>query len=298
MAVTARTVEARMCEIADRAHGVVTREELIAVGITRAQVEHRLQTGALLREHPGVYRVGHRAPSTEARYMVAVKACGDDAVLSGSAAGHLLGLIRGAAPDPEVTAPREKRIKGVRTRRCRNIDPEDRTIWRGLPVTSVPRTLVDMASVLSVSELGRACHEAGVRCRTTPADVEEVLARRPTSPGAGKLRPILRGDQKVALSTLEARFLELLREAGLPLPVTNKPTGGRRVDCRWAQQALTVELDSYTYHSSRHAWERDRLRERQAYARGDQFRRFTYDDVFVRPRLMLRELRRLLPQVS
>jgi very-short-patch-repair endonuclease len=161
-------------------------------------------------------------------------------------------------------------------------------------VTSVARTLVDLASVLSVNELARACHEAGVRHRTTPAQVEAVLSRRRNAPGAGKLRAILRGDARVTLSKLEERFLELLTEAGLELPVTNRPAGGRRVDCRWVQQRLTVELDSYRYHSSRHAWEADRRREREARARGDEFRRYTWGDVFEEPELMLAELQRLL----
>jgi hypothetical protein len=80
----------------------------------------------------------------------------------------------------------------------------------------------------------------------------------------------------------------------LPLPVTNRPAGGRRVDCRWPDRRLTVELDSYTYHRSRHAWEQDRRREREAYARGDEFRRYTYGGVFERPARMLAELRSLL----
>jgi very-short-patch-repair endonuclease len=100
---------------------------------------------------------------------------------------------------------------------------------------------------------------------------------------------------RVTLSKLEARFLELLREQGLPLPQTNRPASGRRVDCRWPEQRLTVELDSYCHHRSRHAWEQDRRREREAYARGDQFRRFTWGDVFEDPRQMLTELRPLLP---
>ena len=91
-----------------------------------------------------------------------------------------------------------------------------------------------------------------------------------------------------------ARFL-ILREAGLPLPETNRPAGGRRVDCRWPDRRLTVELDSYTYHRSRHAWEQDRRREREARARGDELRRYTHDDVMRHPRLMLAELRELLP---
>jgi len=153
---------------------------------------------------------------------------------------------------------------------------------------------VDQAAALASDDLARAYHEAEVRHGTTPADVEAVLARRPMSPGAAKLRGVLYGEVRVTLSKLEARFLERLRDAALPLPVTNRPAGQRRVDCRWPAQRLTVELDSYRFHRSRHAWEQDRRREREAYARGDQFRRYTYGDVFEDPRAMVAELRALL----
>jgi hypothetical protein len=182
--------------------------------------------------------------------------------LSGRAAGHLFGAIKGPAPPPEVTAPTERRVKGVKTRRSRGLGPGDATTWRGIPVTTLPRTLVDLAAVLDLDDLARACHEAGVRHATTPAQVAAVLARRQKSPGAAKLRRVLRGDAPVTLSRLEKRFLALLREAGLALPRTNRPAGGRRVDCRWPELRPTVELDSYRYHHSRHAWEQDRRRER------------------------------------
>jgi very-short-patch-repair endonuclease len=164
----------------------------------------------------------------------------------------------------------------------------------GIPVTTVPRTLVDLASSLPEPALARACHEAGVLYRTTPAQVDAVLRRLPTAPGRAKLERVLRGDARITLSRLEDRFLELLREQGLPLPVTNRPAGGRRVDCRWPDQRLTVELDSYRYHHTRHAWEQDRRREREAHARGDDFRRYTSGDVFEESRFMLSELRSLL----
>ncbi len=125
---------------------------------------------------------------------------------------------------------------------------------------------------------------------TTPAQVQAVLERRPGSEGAGKLRRIMSGDVKVLLSKLERGFQKRLREAGVPPPITNRPAGGRRVDCRWPDHKLTVELDSYRFHNSRHAWTQDRRREREARARGDDFRRYTWDDVFVHPRLMMREL--------
>jgi len=272
----------------------VTRAELLGAGVTHAQIRHRLTRGALIVVYPGVYRVGHRAPSVEASYLAAVRACGADAALSGMSAAWLLGLVKGRVPHPDVTAPTERRIDGVRTRRSRSLDPRDRMTWKGVPVTSVARTLVDIAPARTEDELVRACHEAGVRFRTTPAQVEAALARRPRAPGAGKLRRIMHGEVRVALSRLESRFLIRLRHASLPLPETNCRAGGRRVDCRWAAHRLTVELDSYRYHASRHAWESDHRRAREAYARGDEFRRYTYADVFEEPDLMLAELQALL----
>jgi Transcriptional regulator, AbiEi antitoxin len=286
-------VEQKLARIASTSHGVVTRAELVRAGITAEQVKQRLRRGTLLREHRGVYRVGHRAASVEARYLAAVRACGEGALLSGRAAGHILGILKGSVPPPEVTTREKRRVRGVKTRRSR-VDRRDATRWHGIPITTVPRTLVDLAAVLASDDLARACHEAGVRYRTTPRQVEVVLERRPNSPGATNLRQILRGDVRVTLSELEARFLARLREAALPLPLTNRPAGGRRVDCRWRQRRLTVELDSYRYHHSRHAWEQDRRREREARARGDEFRRYTYGDVFEDPAQMLAELRALL----
>jgi hypothetical protein len=296
MADPARTVEQKVAFIAARTHGVVTRTALLRAGMTRHEINGRLGKGSLLREYKGVYRVGHRAPSIEARYLAAVRACGEGAVLSGRAAGHLLGLLKGAAPPPEVTTRIERRIKGIKSRRSRQIDPADMTSFKAIPVTTVPRTLVDLAATLDPENLARACHEAGVRHRTTPAQVESVLARRPTARGAAKLRNVLRGDTQVTLSKLERRFLEILRENGLELPQTNKAAGGRRVDCRWPQRHLTVELDSYRYHGSRHTWELDRRREREAHAREDDLRRYTYGDVFDDPRAMMSELRGLLKE--
>jgi hypothetical protein len=99
----------------------------------------------------------------------------------------------------------------------------------------------------------------------------------------------------VTLSALEDRFLERLREHALPIPRTNRRTKGRtHVDCRWPAQHLTVELDGYRFHNSRQVWENDRRRERDAYARGDEHRRYTYGDVFEAPTLMLAELHELL----
>ena len=105
---------------------MVTRTELLAAGIDEgARSIDRLRTGSLIAVFRGVYRVGHRAPSVEARYMAAVKAAGEGALLSGLAAAWLWGLVKGWAPPPEVSAPTERRIKGVKVRRVRRLGGRD-----------------------------------------------------------------------------------------------------------------------------------------------------------------------------
>jgi very-short-patch-repair endonuclease len=226
--------------------------------------------------------------------MAAVKAGGNGALLHRRAAGHLLGLLKGSPSLPEVLTERRIRLTGVRVHRCRRIDPRDRTEWRGIAVTNVPRTLVDLAAVLDPSDLARAFHEAVVKHHIRPEAVERVLARRHNWPGARDLRRVIRGDEPVSLSKLESSFIAVLRRDRLPLPETNRRVDRRYVDCRWPKHRLTVELDSYRYHGTRHAWELDIDRERQARARGDEFRRYTWRDVVEDPEPMLTDLRELL----
>jgi hypothetical protein len=227
---------------------VVTRERLLQDGVTAKEIRSRLEIGALIREPRGVYRVGHRAPSVEARYLAAVFACGKGALLCGRAAAYIQGLIKDGPPPPEVLATVERRPRGVITHRVRRI--EDATTWHRIPIATVPRTLVDIASSMGYG--------------TTPRHVEAVLARRPNAPGAGKLRRIISGDTPLILSKLEKGFLRRLGGSRLPLPKTNRPAGAHYVDCCWPEHKLTVELDSYRFHSSRYAWEQDYRREREA----------------------------------
>jgi hypothetical protein len=287
-------VDKVVARLATNAHGVVSRRELLAAGLSERQVDRRLERGALIVEFPGVYRVGHRAPSTKARYLAAVKACGEGAVLSGLAAAWLYGLVGGPAPRPEVTTPKNRRVDGILPRRSLRLDPRETTIWKRIPVTTVPRTLVDLPSLLSFDELTKAVHQADVRHGTRPEHIESVLARYPNAPGAATLRAIASGDAPTLLSELEKRFRALLEKHLLPLPNTNRKRGAHYVDCRWPQQCLTVELDSYRFHRSRHAWEQDHHRERSARARGDDFRRYTWRHVVEEPADTVTELRALL----
>jgi hypothetical protein len=287
-------VDRVIARLATGAHGVVSRLELLAAGVSERQVDRRLDRGALIVEFPGVYRAGHRAPSVEARYIAAVKACGEGAVLSGLAAAWLYGLVGGPAPRPEVSTPNNRRVKGIRVHRSRRLDPRETTTWKRIPVTTVPRTLVDLPSLLSFEELTKAVHEADVRHGTRPEYIEAVLARYPNAPGAATLRAIASGDAPTLLSELEKRFRALLETHLLPLPSTNRKSGAHYVDCRWPEQRLTIELDSYRFHRSRHAWEQDHQRERSARGRGDDFRRYTWRHVVEEPADTVTELRALL----
>lgn len=269
---------------------MVTRRQLLAAGLTRRQIGERIRVGLLIPIHRGVYRVGHAAPSIDASYLASVYACGAKALLGGVAAGWRYGLTKGRAPTPEVITPTLHRIPGVTSRR----GEWPGTTFRRIPTLTVPATLVDLAARLPAPALAVACHEAGVRYRTTPRQVAAVLVRKPNAPGASNLRRVLSGDERVALSKLESGFLALLRAHDLPLLNTNRNASGKRVDCRWPEHQLTVELDSYAFHNSRHSWQAGYEHERQAYARGDGFRRYTWADVFEDSARMLTELRALL----
>jgi Transcriptional regulator, AbiEi antitoxin len=215
-----RTADDLLASLASSTHGVVTRRDLLGAGITHKEIRRRMDRGSLLRVHPGVYRVGHRAPSREARYLAAVKACGDGALLAGRAAAHLWGLLKGAAPAPEVVAPTERHIPGVVVYRARRTVAEA-TARLSIPVTTVPRTLVDLASSLRESALVRVCHEAEVLHGTTPEQVEAVLAGRPSSPGARTLR---RDPSRRDPGHAEQARVPLPRapSAGAPSPTANQ----------------------------------------------------------------------------
>jgi hypothetical protein len=197
------TVEEKIARLASAHRGNATFAELRGLGISATEIKHRVRSGALIRVYRGVYRVGHCAPSVEADYLAAVKACGGDALLAGDAAAWLYALIKGDPPPPDVVASKRHRIPGLETRR-RRIHPLDRTTFRGIPVLPVPAVLVDIAPRLGDDELARACHEAGVRYRVTPSHVQAVLDRNPRARGAAKLRSVMTGDTKVTLSASSA----------------------------------------------------------------------------------------------
>lgn len=272
-----RTSFDTIADIASRQHGRISHAQLVAAGVGRDRIKRWCGSGLLHRVHLGVYAFGHTAPSRNADLMAAVLACGEGAAVSHASAGHALGILAAPPPWPEVIVPTTagRRRSRIRVHRVRAIDPRDVTTRGGVPMTIVPRVLLDLALRLAPAALTRACHEAWIRHGTTPAHVQACIARNPTKHGAGALRRALGAD--VTLSVLEDGFLALLDHHSLVRPRTNIDLSGDKVDCHWPSRGLTVELLGYRFHASRHAFEADVARRRRsahvAYTYGDVFER-------------------------
>ena len=194
--------------------------------MTRHQIDERLASGGLIAVHRGIFRVGHTAPSTDASYLAAVRACGEEAFLGGRAATWLYGLTRGEPPPAEVIAPTQRRVPGVLCRRSRRTEWPTRT-WRGIPTLTVPAALVDVREDWVSTNWHEACHEAGVRYRTTPGQVGQVMARRPSGGRGQAASDHERGGEGEPLR-LESRFLASPRDREAAAGRTGRrgPSGG------------------------------------------------------------------------
>ena len=272
--------------IADRQHGRVSRKQLIDAGVDANRIRRWLADGRLRRVHRGVYAVGHAAPSVRGDYMAAVLACGPGAVLSHRGAAFLLGLLKGAAPPPEVTvaSTAARGRPGIVIHRVKALHPLDAAILDNIAITTVPRVLLDLAPSTSPRKLTRICHEAWIRHECGKDRVDACIARNPRKPGASKLRDALGSD--VTLSVLEDAFLKLLHADDLPLPRTNVDHLGDKVDCHWPDHELTVELVTYRYHATREAFESDVARRRRS-----SHIAYTYGDVTERSAATIADLR-------
>jgi very-short-patch-repair endonuclease/predicted transcriptional regulator of viral defense system len=248
-----------IARLAARQHGMVTRLQLLAAGLSVDDIAYRLRIGRLVRIHRGVYAVGHVPPSPHARAMAAVLACGPGAVLSHRSAGALwaLGPRWGAPVDVTARGKRRQRT-GIRVHRSSTLTRADITRHYGIPVTTPARTLLDLADVLDDKALARAVNEARLARKGTTAELAAILTR---SPGRAttRLKPIL--DHGPTRSPLEDAFLKFVKDHGLPTPEVNQVIAGHEVDILWRHHKLVVELDSRTHHDTDAAFETDRDRD-------------------------------------
>jgi Transcriptional regulator, AbiEi antitoxin len=246
--------------LAERQHGVVARRQLIAHGIGIGLIEDRVRSGHLVPLHHGVFALGHERIGVRGEAMAAVLACGPAAVLSHASAAALWGVRRSRGRIEVTRTSGHRKPHGVWLHQTRGLPSEDVTTQAGIPVTSIERTVRDMAARLDERQLERMLVEADRSGTLSWATLHEVLDRPGGWKGAGRVRRVARQVDPRAAETrspTEVDFLALCRKAGLPLPHVNVLVGGKLVDFHWPAAGLVVETDSYRYHGDRPAFERD-----------------------------------------
>jgi len=285
---------AAIIRLAAAQRGLATRPQLLAAGFSSREVEGRIRSGLLQRARRGIYRVG-AVPQPREREMAALLTCGVTARLSFSSAALLHGLGGGGVSNA-ATRPVEVTISGgyrrsdagKRVHRAPLV-PDEIAVVDSLPVTSLARTVLDLAATRGTADRPAADPERllAEALRLQPdlaGDLLTLFHRYPGHVGTARLRPwVVTGEARFTRSEAEALFLEILRDAGLPLPRCNIRLLGVEVDCFWKQYALVAEIDGYRVHSSRAAFENDRQRDARLLAAGYRVMRFSWRQLETRP---------------
>lgn len=288
-------------ELASRQYGVVSRRQLIDSGISTGQIDGRLGRGQLHQLHRSIYVVGHRTVGRRGRWLAAVLAGGRDAVLSHRSAGEAWGVTRGATAPIEVTRRTGWRAPaGIRAHRGK-ISSDEVTEVDGIPVTTVPRTVLDLARVLDRKQLDRVLNEVEVLGLTDALSLPDLLDRYPRRPGSALLRAVLAdlgAGRGATVNDFEALFADLIAVHDLPIPRFNADLSVRgrfiRPDALWDRQRVIVELDGRAAHGTALAFETDRERDRLLLADGWRVVRVTWRQLREDPARITADLRAVL----
>jgi hypothetical protein len=243
----------------------VTRGQLTVVGFSANGISRWVRTGRLVRLHRGVYAFGHDRLRSEGRWLAAVMACGPGAALSHRSAAQLWELRQSSSALVDVTVPSQSgRIgrAGIRIHRSGRLAPEEVTERHGIPVTTVARTLLDLADVLNPQALRRVITEAEYRNRFDLASLIAVVENNPGRRGAKLTRAVETAGHRTR-SPLEDRFLAFLERRGVEEPASGVWIEGYEVDFVWTRVGLVVELDGIAAHGTPAAVRRDRKRDRE-----------------------------------
>ena len=276
-----------MVELAARQHGVVAVWQLAELGFTRDMVRRRVECGRLYRQLRGVCSLTPRIAPV-GRMMAAALAHGASAVLSHRAAAAVWDLGPWPTGVVDVTvAGGGKRRKGVRLHRAR----VDRVVKDGFPVTTVSRTLVDLAGVLPFGRLRDAFERAE---RLGLLDVRRVGEAMPGRRGARKIRAILTeyAEPEPTKSELERAFRQLCENYGIPLPSQNVSLLGYEVDALWEDGKTVVELDGWEWHRTKRSFQEDRRKAAALEAAGYRVLRFTWMQVSREPQAVAAAINR------
>ncbi len=258
-------IENRLAELARRQSGVVAHDQMLDLGFTAGAVRYRLRCARLRPIHPRVYAVGAQPLVARGRWFAALLACRPRPALShlSSAQAQDLARERGPVHVSVPGRPSARRLDGVVIHRPRRLGPEDLVRIDGLPVTTVARTLLDLAETETRDRLRAVAEEAERLGRLDPVAVRACMERNPGRRGLRRLAELVDEWHPVGRANegLERRFQLFLAEYGLPEPRCNVLVAGLLVDFWWPDAGLVVELDSREFHSHWSAVERDHERD-------------------------------------
>jgi predicted transcriptional regulator of viral defense system len=289
-----RTATLRVAEVAAQQWGVIDCGQLRDCGVSSSTVSRWCQAGRLHVIHRGVYALGHASIPVEGGLIAALLYAGPDAFLSHATAAWWWRVLDPEPPLIHVSVPggRGGSVKGVRVHHPRTLQGARH---RRLPVTTLPRTLLDFASVSSLHQVRRALAQADYLRLLEVEAVAEVCGQGRA--GSTRLRRALeRHDPRLAFtrSELEQRFLALCDAGGVALPEVNARVHGWTVDAFWRAERLIVELDGFDNHNSRAQIDRDRTKELRLREAGLAVTRYTWRQVTEEAAAVVTDLRRCL----
>jgi Protein of unknown function (DUF559) len=270
---------------------VVSLKQLRDAGVSARNASHHADDGRYSRVHRGVYAVGHRSVSRTTLLRAALLTCGDGAVISHGTAAAFHGLWDKWPTLIDVTVPIEtgRKIDGIRCRRCRYPQPEEVAVRKGVTLTTVARTLVDLAGIVGLSTLRKTVGRAAILKRLDLQAVDLAIYNAKKRRGLRMLElallPYRTKDGKVPdlRSDFETLALPQLLDMGLPRPVTNAwlHVEGERflVDFFWERSRVIVETDGRETHETPEAFQADRRRDQFLAAAGYRVLRVTWDQI-------------------
>ncbi len=292
---------------AARQHGVVNRLQCLAAGLTEHALQHRLETGSLIRVLPGVYRVAGAPRTWRQALMAALLWAGPGAVVSHRAAAaiwHAPGFEEGKV---EIQAVRGfRRRSGIDCHRTRSLPAKDIAEIDSLRVTTPARTVVDLAAFVSRKVLEGALDDFLRRRLVTLEAVAEAMDVLGTKgrKGMAALKAALTvrfGQGGPSHSAMERRLYEVLVAAGLPRPRKQHKVwrNGKlfaQFDCAYVRAMIGIEADSYKWHGTRGDWDGDRARDRILRLMGWKVLRFSWEEIYFHPEYVVAEVRAALEE--
>jgi predicted transcriptional regulator of viral defense system len=288
----------RLADLAEEQYGVVSYRQLRELGFSKGHVYRAHEADRLRRVHRGVYAVGHAELSAHGRCRAALLAFNDEAVLSHHSAGWLWGLFPSCRSEIDVTFPGKGRRKGIRIHRVMAISDRDTATLARIPVTSLPRTLFDVAASEPKRELERAVDRAKRRDLLDLDAIDRLLRRRARVPGAAQLEQALDLYRKPVFDRArsELLFLDALEKVGERLPVLNIWVDNWEIDAYWPAERFAVEVDGWESHGSRKAFENDLLRQEEMKLAGIDCIRVSARRIETKPQQVAERIRTLLAQ--